>query len=152
MINNLRRKIRSSWRRSPITFNTLLILLLVCSLKKDFLSRWRPRHFCVCVISAVVFLKKTCGWTILVVFLENTASCACLARSGLNDVFQWYAKCCICNKSLLRRSFSTTNNRKKEVSSTKSLTSDISSVNHRMYHNKYYIKIIINISYGKSLI
>ena len=36
-----------------------------------------------------------------VFFLEKIISCACLVRSGLNDIFHWYAQSCFFNRSLL---------------------------------------------------
>ena len=85
----------------PISFVALLILLLVCLLSDSLLSGWRPRCFCICVSLTVALLKSGGGWRILLVFLENITSCACLARSGLSDLFHWYAQSCIFNKSLL---------------------------------------------------
>ena len=34
-------------------------------------------------------------------FLEKKISCACLVRSGLNDVFHWSAQSCIFSRSIL---------------------------------------------------
>ena len=62
-------------------------------------------------------------------FLEKIISCASLVRSGLNDIFHWYAQFRIFNRSLLSveaevfLQFTILN---KEVSSAKSLTSKFS--------------------------
>ena len=64
----------------------------------------------------------------MVAFLEKII-CACLVRSGLNDIFHWYAWSCILDRLLLSvvaevlTQFSMLN---KQVSSAKSLTSEYS--------------------------
>ena len=55
--------------------------------------------------------------------------CACLVRSGLNDIFHWYFRSCIFNRSLLSDKaevFTQFTMLNKEVSSAKSLTSEFS--------------------------
>ena len=62
-------------------------------------------------------------------FLEKIVSRACLDRSGLNDIFHWYAQSCIFNRSLLSveaEVFTQFTMLNKEVSSAKSLTSEFS--------------------------
>ena len=65
----------------------------------------------------------------MVAFLEKIISCACLVRSGLNDIFHWYAQSCIFNRSLLSveaEVFTQFTMLNKEVSSAESLPSEFS--------------------------
>ena len=65
----------------------------------------------------------------VLVFLENITSCACLVWAGLNNIFHWYAQSDIFNKLLLStevEAYEQLTMENKEVSSVKSLTSDIS--------------------------
>ena len=72
-------------------------------------------------------LKKSDGCVVAFFFPEKIISCASLVRSGLNDIFHWYAQSCIFHRSLLSveavvfAQFAMLNN---EVSSVKSLTSE----------------------------
>ena len=62
-------------------------------------------------------------------FLEKIISCACLVRSGLNEIFHWYSQSCFFNRSLLSvegEAFTQFTMLNKEVSSAKSVTSEFS--------------------------
>ena len=104
-------------------------LSFMCSLNDNLLSTVSPR--CLWFqLSLISELLKKSGWCVVAFFfLEKIISCASLVRSGLNDIFHWYAQFRIFNRSLLSveaevfLQFTILN---KEVSSAKSLTSKFS--------------------------
>ena len=71
--------------------------------------------------------KKSDRCVVALSFLKKIISCACLVRSGLNDIIHWYVQSCIFNRSLLSveaEEFTQFTMLNKEVSSAKSLTSE----------------------------
>ena len=74
-------------------------------------------------------IEKSGGCVVAFFFLEKISSCVCLVLSGLNDIYYWYAQFCIFNRSLINAEaevFTQFTMLNKEVSSAKSLTSEIS--------------------------
>ena len=74
-------------------------------------------------------MKKRGECVVVFFFLEKRFSCACLVRSGLNDIFHWYAQPCIFDRSLLSvepEVFTQFTMLNKEVSSAMRLTSEFS--------------------------
>ena len=99
----------------------------MCSLNDKLLSRVSPRCFWFKLILISELLKKSGGCVVTFFFMEKIISCACLVRSGLNDIFHWYAQSCIFNRSLLSveaEVFTQSAMLNKEVSSAKGLTSE----------------------------
>ena len=74
-------------------------------------------------------MKKSGECVAAFFFLDKIISCACLVRSGLNETFHWYDQSCIFNRTLLSVAADVLTEftmLSKEVSSAKSLTSEIS--------------------------
>ena len=118
-----------SFRRRPTPLFALWILSFMCTLNDNLLSRVSPRCFWFELSLISDLLKKSGGCVAAFFLLEKIVSCACLARSGLNDSFHCYVQSSIFNRSLLSveaEVFTQFTMLNKEVSSTKSLTSEIS--------------------------
>ena len=125
----LRGRIVCSFRRRPTTLFAWWILSFMCSLNDNLLSRGSPRCFWFQLSLISELLRKSGGCALAFFFLEKIISCACLVRSGLNDIFHWYSQSCIFNRSLLSveaEVFTQFTMLNKEVSSAKSLTSEFS--------------------------
>ena len=54
-------------------------------------SKYKPKCLWQGVCAIGELLKVTTGWSILEAFCENIISWACLDKSGLKDIFHWYA-------------------------------------------------------------
>ena len=76
-------------------------LSFMCLLNDNLPSRVSPRCFWFELSLISELLKKIGGCVIAFFSLEKIISCACLVRSGLNDIFHWYAQSCFFNRSLL---------------------------------------------------
>ena len=101
----------------------------MCSLNHNLLFRVNPTCFWFELSLISELLKKSGGFVVVFFFLEKKISCACLVRSGLNDVFHWCAQSCTFSRSLLSveaevfTQFAILN---KEVSSAQNLNSEFS--------------------------
>ena len=116
-----------TFRGRPTPLFAWWILSFMCSLNDNLLCRVSPRCFWFELSLISEFWKKSGGCVVAFFYLEKIISCACLVWSGLNDIFQWYAQSCIFNRSLWSAEvFTQLTMLKKEVSSAKNLTSEIS--------------------------
>ena len=98
-----------------------------------------PKCFWLELCIAGELLELTFGWLTFWLLQEKTTSWACLATSGLNDIFHWYAQLEI----LIKSSFSCNNDRlilwtteKIEVSSAKSLAVDDRFLDRSLIYTK----------------
>ena len=106
------------------------------SLNDNLLSKASPRWFWFEPSLISKFLKKSGGCLAAFFFPEKIISCACLVRSGLNGILNWYAKSCIFNWSLFSAEvevFTQFTMLNKEVSSAKSFTSEFSPSDRSLY-------------------
>ena len=83
------------------TFVCLINFIIYVFIDDNLLSRVRPGCFWFELSVISELLKKSGGCVVTFSSLEKIISCACLVRSGLNDIFHWYAQSCIFNRSLL---------------------------------------------------
>ena len=85
---------------TPIYLFALVIFSLTWWSKFNFSSKWIHKCFWMEHLLPGTLLKRTGGWGSLWLLREKTTSWACLEKSGLKDVFHWYAHFDIFNKSL----------------------------------------------------
>ena len=84
------------------TFNIYLFIECIITIysKRRMLLTWTKLNF--------ILIEKE-WWMSGFVFLSGEkSSCACLVRSGLNDIFHWHDRYCIFNRSVLTFSVNVT--------------------------------------------